>query len=237
MRPNSKTLTNIVLVIGLTLVVAGDSTFITLFVVIVFHQMFEGIALGTRIAALGQPRSADSPAHPHGHGLGHHDHFHEPKNSMPTTLAEELGAASDHQRTHAHVHSHAHDAHPRKPSTAEESDSTTQPTEACASSHTVSMRMKLLLATAFAFVTPLGMGIGIGVLKNFNGNDPSTVIAIGTLDALSAGILVWVGVVEMWAHDWMLGGEMTTAGPLRTVLGMIGLIAGMALMSLLGKWA
>lgn len=55
------------------------------------------------------------------------------------------------------------------------------------------------------------MAIGIGVLKNFNGNDPSTIIAIGTLDALSAGILAWVGVVEMRAHDWMLGGEMTTA--------------------------
>jgi len=81
------------------------------------------------------------------------------------------------------------------------------------------------------------MAIGIGVLKNFNGNDPSTVIAIGTLDALSAGILVWVGVVEMWAHDWMLGGEMTRSGPVRTVLGFAALVAGMALMSLLGKWA
>ncbi|KAK4446364.1 hypothetical protein QBC34DRAFT_411574 [Podospora aff. communis PSN243] len=225
------------LLIGLTLVVAGDSTFITLFVVILFHQMFEGIALGTRIAALGQPRSADSAAHPHGHGLGHHGHFHEPKQSMPTTLAEELGAASDHQRTHAHPHDHAHAAHPRKSSGAEESDTTSQPSEACVKGHSVSMRRKLLLAAAFALVTPLGMGIGIGVLKNFNGNDPSTIVAIGTLDALSAGILVWVGVVEMWAHDWMLGGEMTTAGPLRTVLGMTGLVGGLVLMSLLGKWA
>lgn len=38
---------------GVRLVVAGD-TFLTLFVVILFHQMFEGIALGTRIAQLGQ---------------------------------------------------------------------------------------------------------------------------------------------------------------------------------------
>ncbi|KAK0657923.1 hypothetical protein B0T16DRAFT_306377, partial [Cercophora newfieldiana] len=225
------------LLIGLTLVVAGDSTFITLFVVILFHQMFEGIALGTRIAALGQPRSADSAAHPHGHGLGHHGHFHEPKQSMPTTLAEELGAASDHQRVHAHAHDHSHAAHPRRPSAAEESDSTSQPSDACVKGHGVSMRRKLLLAAAFALVTPVGMAIGIGVLKNFNGNDPSTIVAIGTLDALSAGILVWVGVVEMWAHDWMLGGEMTTAGPLRTVLGMIGLVTGLTLMSLLGKWA
>ncbi len=81
------------------------------------------------------------------------------------------------------------------------------------------------------------MAIGIGALHQFNGNDPATIIAIGTLDALSAGILVWVGVVEMWAHDWMLGGEMTRASPLRTVLGLVALVAGMAVMSLLGKWA
>lgn len=97
------------------------------------------------------------------------------------------------------------------------------------------MKNKFFLAAAFALVTPLGMAIGIGVLHTFNGNDPATIIAIGTLDALSAGILVWVGVVEMWAHDWMLGGEMTTAGPVHTALGMLALVAGMALMGLLGK--
>jgi len=40
------------IVIGLTLVVAADSYFGTLFAVIVFHQAFEGIALGSVIAQL-----------------------------------------------------------------------------------------------------------------------------------------------------------------------------------------
>ncbi|KAJ4287892.1 high-affinity Zn(2+) transporter zrt1 [Collariella sp. IMI 366227] len=48
------------LLIGLTLVVAGDTFFLTLFAVIVFHQMFEGVALGTRIAALGKPCPAST---------------------------------------------------------------------------------------------------------------------------------------------------------------------------------
>ncbi|KAK3687097.1 high-affinity Zn(2+) transporter zrt1 [Vermiconidia calcicola] len=38
--------------LGVVLVVANDSAFITLFVVIIFHQMFEGVALGTRIAIM-----------------------------------------------------------------------------------------------------------------------------------------------------------------------------------------
>lgn len=104
-----------------------------------------------------------------------------------------------------------------------------------------SVRKKLSLAALFAFVIPLGMAIGIGVLQQFNGNDKSTLIAIGTLDALSAGILVWVGVVEMWAADWMVGGhghgaELADANLLTGLAGMA-LVAGMALMSLLGKWS
>ena len=173
----------IYLVIGLTLVVAGDSFFITLAIVIIFHQMFEGIALGTRIASLGHGTSA-------------------------AALATSV---------------HCHDA------PAVQFDRS--------SPSTVSFFKKLLLASGFAIITPIGMAIGIGVLHVFNGNDPSTIIAIGTLDALSAGILVWVGLVEMWAHDWMLGGELTNANVLTTVLAMIGLISGMILMSVLGKWA
>ncbi|KAL1874942.1 hypothetical protein VTK73DRAFT_10311 [Phialemonium thermophilum] len=188
------------LIIGVTLVVAGDSFFLTLFAVIIFHQMFEGIALGSRIAAAGLPGESPSLTHIHG------------------------GAT----------------AHPNPSSTAGPVDSrgnTDTKEGSAATAGALSMRKKLLLATAFALVTPIGMAIGIGVIKQFNGNDPATAIAIGTLDAFSAGILVWVGVVEMLAQDWMLGGDMSNASPVRTALGLAALVAGMALMSFLGKWA
>lgn len=142
--------------IGVTLVVAGDSFYKTLLVVIVFHQFFEGMALGARIALL-------------------------PGKVFPN---------------------------------------------------------KALMAAAFALITPIGMAIGIGVLHSFNGNERSTLLALGTLDALSAGILVWVGVVDMWARDWVIdGGELLDAPLGRVATGGIALIAGMALMGLLGKWA
>ncbi|KAF2135044.1 Zip-domain-containing protein [Dothidotthia symphoricarpi CBS 119687] len=144
------------ILIGITLVVAGDTFFITLFIVILFHQMFEGIALGTCIAEL------------------------------PTAAATTV--------------------------------------------------YKCLMAGLFALITPIGMGIGIGVLNKFNGNDPSTIIAIGTLDAFSAGILAWVGIVEMLARDW-LHGRLANASLIRTVCAMLALISGMVLMSVLGKWA
>lgn len=80
------------------------------------------------------------------------------------------------------------------------------------------------------------MMIGIIVLRSFNGSDRTTILALGTLDALSAGILIWVGFVEMWAGDWVYGG-LKRAGVLKTACAMGSLVAGMVLMGLLGKWA
>ncbi|RSL40206.1 hypothetical protein CEP54_016171 [Fusarium duplospermum] len=177
------------LLIGVTTVVAGDSYYVTLAVVILFHQLFEGIALGSRIAALG------------------------------------YGAAFSKSSTVDAMQPHVHQT-----LGAEAEIDLSQPS-------TVSLMKKLITATAFSFVTPVGMAIGIGVLSSFNGNDPSTIVAIGTLDALSAGILVWVGVAEMMAYDWMLDDDMANASWFTTSVAMFGLIAGMALMSFLGKWA
>ncbi|KAF2720953.1 ZIP zinc transporter [Polychaeton citri CBS 116435] len=141
------------ILIGVTLVVASESTFITLFIVIIFHQMFEGLALGARIAI------------------------------MPASNAR-----------------------------------------------------KLILGLAFAVTTPIGMAIGVGVLSKFNGNDPATIIAIGTLNAFSAGILLWVGLVEMWFEEWWHG-ALAQASALKTFVGGFSLITGLVVMSVLGKWA
>jgi zinc transporter 1/2/3 len=176
-------------VIGLTLVVTADGFFVTLAIVIVFHQAFEGIALGTRIAALGSP-GRSVPAFGHSH---HHSYEPEVNGAV---LAEDGTGSSK-----------------------------------------ISTARKLLLASGFAFVTPVGMAIGICALRVFNGNDPSTIVAIGSIDAFSAGILVWVGIVEMWAHDWMTGGEVAQLDARGRILCLAGLLAGMVSMSVLGKWA
>ncbi|KID92463.1 Zinc/iron permease [Metarhizium guizhouense ARSEF 977] len=191
------------LLIGLTLVVAGDSFFITLFIVILFHQVFEGLALGTRIATIGSSADVHLPPAVNHSGRAVENDTDKSVNSPTEETAD---ASSTFERP------------------------------------TLSMKKKLGLASLFAFVTPIGMAIGIGVLQKFNGNDRSTLLAIGTLDALSAGILVWTGVVEMWAADWMTGShghkaELADADMLTVGLGVFGLVAGMVLMSFLGKWA
>lgn len=95
---------------------------------------------------------------------------------------------------------------------------------------------KLVMSSIFAVITPLGMAIGLGVLHSFNGNDKSTIVAIGTLDAFSAGILAWAAIVDMWTHDW-LHGDLKDASIGRMMTGLLALISGMVLMGVLGKWA
>ncbi|EGD90561.1 hypothetical protein H112_02027 [Trichophyton rubrum D6] len=141
-------------ILGVTLVVSGDSGYTPLFIVIIFHQMFEGLALGSRIADLAN----------------------------------------------------------------------------------TNISTKLVMSSIFAVITPLGMAIGLGVLHSFNGNDKSTIVAIGTLDAFSAGILAWAAIVDMWTHDW-LHGDLKDASIGRMMTGLLALISGMVLMGVLGKWA
>lgn len=201
--------------IGITVVVAGDSYFVTLFVVIMFHQMFEGIALGSRIAVIDEHTRnvEDSPSstvssHSQSSHLKGEDSVTGGISSSVTPIPTSDGILSKSEPIPAPI-----------------------PT-----SKSLPKAKKLTMALAFAVTSPIGMAIGIGVLHSFNGNDPTTLRAIGTLDAFSAGILVWVGVVEMWAGDWMFGGELADASPLITALALVGFIAGMALMSFLAKW-
>lgn len=63
-------------VIGLTLGVAPASAFGGLVPAIFFHQLFEGIALGVRLASLRQPPSEEGAEHSNSHSHSHHPHDH-----------------------------------------------------------------------------------------------------------------------------------------------------------------
>lgn len=95
---------------------------------------------------------------------------------------------------------------------------------------------KLLMGTVFALITPIGMAIGLGVIHTFNGNERNTILTIATLDAISAGILIWVALVDMWSHDWLYG-DLKDSGIVKTSVGLLSLVTGMILMAVLGKWA
>lgn len=92
------------------------------------------------------------------------------------------------------------------------------------------------MALAYACTTPVGIAIGLGVRLSYDPNSQRALISAGVFDAVSAGLLIYSGMVELLAHDF-IHGEMRTAPP-KMVLPAIGsMLTGCALMSLLGRWA
>jgi solute carrier family 39 (zinc transporter), member 1/2/3 len=142
--------------IGLTLAVAGDE-FTILYIVLVFHQTFEGLGLGARLATIRWPKS---------------------KWWVPWALGSLYGVT-----------------------------------------------------------TPISVAIGLAVRTSFAPGSNSTLLINGIFDSISAGILLYTGLVELMAHEFMFNQEMRKAS-MGLVLGAFGCMClGAGLMALLGKWA
>lgn len=122
--------------IGLTLAVAGKE-FKTLYVVLVFHQTFEGLGLGARLAVTPWPKS---------------------KSWTP-----------------------------------------------------------YILALAYGLSTPLAIAAGLGVKEAYAPGGRTTLIVNGVFDSISAGILIYTGLVELIAHEFMFSRAMMSA-PLKVTL-------------------
>jgi solute carrier family 39 (zinc transporter), member 1/2/3 len=108
-------------IIGLTLSTTG-ADFNTLFVVIIFHQMFEGLGLGSRLAILPFEKGALLPWY---------------------------------------------------------------------------------LGIAYGVVTPIGMAIGLGLRTTYDSASQTALLVSGTLDAISSGVLLYTGLVELLAHEFL----------------------------------
>ncbi|TFL02510.1 Zinc/iron permease [Pterulicium gracile] len=141
--------------IGLTLAVTEDYT--VLFVVILFHQTFEGMGLGARLAHLRLPKSYRA--------------------------------------------------------------------------------IPLAAALVYALATPIGIAAGLGVRSTYNSGSTTSSIVMGVMDCFSAGILLYTGLVELLAHEFLFNKEMLHASNGRLAYAITCMCLGCAMMSLLGKWA
>ncbi|KAI7357455.1 hypothetical protein KC336_g22131, partial [Hortaea werneckii] len=94
-----------------------------------------------------------------------------------------------------------------------------------------------LLGVGYAISTPIAIAIGIGVRTSFAPGSQKTLITNGVFDSVSAGILIYTGLIELMAHEFMFSEYMQKA-PVREVLSAVGMMAlGAGLMALLGNWA
>ncbi|EKM50143.1 uncharacterized protein PHACADRAFT_264707 [Phanerochaete carnosa HHB-10118-sp] len=95
----------------------------------------------------------------------------------------------------------------------------------------------ILGAALFGITTPIGIAIGLGVRSSYNPGSATASIVSGVLDAFSSGILIYTGLVELLAHEFLFNKEMinSSTGKLLYALGCM--MAGCALMAVLGRWA
>ncbi|KAJ1989708.1 hypothetical protein EDC05_004506 [Coemansia umbellata] len=96
--------------------------------------------------------------------------------------------------------------------------------------------LRVANALMFAVTTPVGQVIGICIRQSFAPRDPSSLMVMGVLDSLSAGILIYSAVVGLLVEEF--GAAEFHASPrwLR-VLYFAAMYLGCATMSLIGKWA
>ncbi|XP_043703341.1 zinc transporter 4, chloroplastic-like [Telopea speciosissima] len=92
-----------------------------------------------------------------------------------------------------------------------------------------------LMACFFAITTPAGITVGLGVVTSYNPNSPRALVVEGILDSISAGILVYMALVDLIAADF-LSKRMRCNFRLQ-VVSYFALFLGALLMSSLAIWA
>lgn len=91
------------------------------------------------------------------------------------------------------------------------------------------------MACFFAITTPLGISIGTAIASVYNPNSPGALVVEGILDSVSAGILVYMALVDLIAADF-LSKRMSCNFRLQ-LMSYSMLFLGAGLMSSLAIWA
>ncbi|KAM7526913.1 hypothetical protein LguiA_016815 [Lonicera macranthoides] len=93
----------------------------------------------------------------------------------------------------------------------------------------------VIMALFFSLTTPLGIVIGIGISRVYNENSSTALIVEGVFNSASAGILIYMALVDLLAADFM---NPRMQSNFRLQLGAnISLLLGAGCMSVLAKWA
>lgn len=92
-------------------------------------------------------------------------------------------------------------------------------------------------AALYSICTPVGVAVGLGIRESYNGNGAASLIVSGILDSVSAGILLYTGLVELLAHEILLNPRMMKSSDGKLAYVFICMSLGAGIMALLGRWA
>ncbi|KAK4776945.1 hypothetical protein SAY86_005633 [Trapa natans] len=94
---------------------------------------------------------------------------------------------------------------------------------------------KMVMVFFFSVTTPLGIVIGMGLSRTYGDNSPTALITIGILKAYSAGLLIYMALVDLLAFDFM-GPKLQGSVKLQ-IKSYVTVFLGAGAMSLMAEWA
>ncbi|KAK9267107.1 hypothetical protein L1049_009526 [Liquidambar formosana] len=94
---------------------------------------------------------------------------------------------------------------------------------------------KAVMVFFFSATTPFGIALGIALSKTYKENSPSSLITVGLLNASSAGLLIYMALVDLLAEDFM-GPKLQGSIKLQ-IKSYIAVLLGAGGMSVMAKWA
>lgn len=105
----------------------------------------------------------------------------------------------------------------------------------CIAQASFKSRSVISMGLFFSLTTPVGIAVGIGIMNVYNENSPTALIIQGLLDAVAAGILIYMALVDLLAQDFM-SPRLQSSSKLFFATN-ISLLLGAGCMAVLAIWA
>lgn len=92
------------------------------------------------------------------------------------------------------------------------------------------------LCAGYGLTTPIAIAIGLGLRTTYNSGSFTADVVSGVLDSISAGILIYTGLVELLARDFLFNPDLVKSKK-KLAFMICCVLLGAGVMALLGKWA
>jgi zinc transporter 1/2/3 len=94
-----------------------------------------------------------------------------------------------------------------------------------------------LMALAYGTTTPVGQAIGLAIHTLYDPFSKTGLLMVGFMNAISSGLLLFAGLVELLAEDFLSDESYITLQGKRRLQACGSVVAGALLMALVGAWA
>ncbi len=94
-----------------------------------------------------------------------------------------------------------------------------------------------LMALAYGTTAPLGQAIGLAIHSVYDPASQSGLLSVGIMNALSSGLLLFAGLVQLLAEDFLSTESYVQLKGRKRAEACVAVVAGAGLMALVGAWA